>query len=125
MTYDLCRVLLIEDTERIRNEFLQNLSAAEFTVTSVSDGTQALTVLQHEIFDIIMVGIDLSNLDSTELVVNLKSNPELQSAPVVVISTDNATQPIMDCIAAGADDYILYPFDPTLLERRIKITIHR
>jgi sigma-B regulation protein RsbU (phosphoserine phosphatase) len=125
ITRGLCRVLLIEDSVQIRNEFLQSLNATEFTVTCVNDGTQALTTLQYETVDIIMMGVDLSSTDAADWVRHLKSSPGLHSTPVVIVSTDNATQPLMDCIAAGADDYILYPFDSSLVETRMKVSIHR
>jgi sigma-B regulation protein RsbU (phosphoserine phosphatase) len=94
----------------------------------LADSTQTLNIVQRGNFDIILLGVESSSYMShhlTELIRNLKSNPRLQNTPLILISKDNATQPVEDCIAAGADDCILYPFDATLLEMRIRINIHR
>jgi sigma-B regulation protein RsbU (phosphoserine phosphatase) len=118
-------LLLIHDSVHIHNELVRNLNEQEYAVTAAIDRQQALALLQAQKFDLILLETNLLQTSSYDLVTHIRSNPSLQRVPVVLISADSETEPIVHCIAAGADDYILYPFNPRLLQTRIKISIQR
>jgi phosphoserine phosphatase RsbU/P len=125
MTRSPCRLLLVHDSDHIHQELLRNLTDQEFTVTAATNGEQALALLQTQVCDLVLLGINLPETSSYDLVTQIKSNSTLQGVPVVLISADGEIEPIVHCIAAGADDYVLYPFTPRLLQARIKISIQR
>ncbi len=119
------RLLLIEDSEPIRHEFLQSLNDPAFTLTTAASREQGLDLLQAQRFDLILLVVDFLQDNSCDLVTYIKANPGLQGVPVVLVCADSRIELITQCIAAGADDYILYSFNPLLVKTRIKISIQR
>jgi adenylate cyclase len=64
-------------------------------------------------------------MDGREVLRRIKAEPRWRATPVIMISGEQDMQGIIDCIEAGADDYLFKPFNPVLLQARIKAGIER
>ena len=64
-------------------------------------------------------------MDGHEVLRRIKEHPEWRATPVIVISGRQDMDGIIECIEAGADDYLFKPFNPVLLQARIKAGIER
>lgn len=80
------KILLVEDEPILSNLLRQRLEKENFQVTLARDGSEAIKSLKQEKPDLILMDIILPKISGFEVMEAMKSDPTLQSAPVVVIS---------------------------------------
>lgn len=119
------QILLVEDSEPVRHTFQHSLNSHEFAITMAADRHQALGMLRRQKFDIVLLAINLGNASTNDLIKHIKADPHLQTIPIVVITRDSEIDQITGSVAAGADDYVLYPFHTHSLQTRIRISVQR
>jgi two-component system chemotaxis response regulator CheY len=105
--------LVIEDSAIMREIIVSSLSSfPEVNPVEVSNGFEALKILPHRSFDIILTDINMPDINGLELLSFLKNHPHYRNIPVVIISTERSETDRKRGIALGADDYLTKPFDP-------------
>lgn len=112
-------LLLAEDNDEMRGFLTESLSL-EYRVVSVSDGALAFEQAKELNPDIIISDILMPNLRGDEMCRMLKSSVETSHIPVILLSALNDKENIIMGLEAGADDYIIKPFDSTVLKARIR-----
>jgi two-component system, chemotaxis family, sensor histidine kinase and response regulator PixL len=108
-------VLVVDDDADIRETIALLLAADGYTTLEARGGQEALALLHrgHEVA-VILVDLRMPDMTGTELIGQLKDDPELARIPVVVMSGDNAACAIARSI--GADECLVKPVElPTLL----------
>jgi class 3 adenylate cyclase len=75
--------------------------------------------------DVVLLDLMMPGIGGAEVLKQLKDNERLRATPVVMISGRQDMDQIIACIQAGADDYLLKPFNPVLLQARIAAGIER
>ena len=73
--------------------------------------------------DVILLDLEMPDMDGREVLRRVKDHPDWRATPVIVISGRQDMDGIIECIEAGADDYLFKPFNPVLLQARIKAGI--
>lgn len=119
------RILLVDDIREFRN-LLRILLLKNYDVKIAGNGLEALAVL-HEgyIPDIIVTDLLMPEIDGKILVSQLKASGAFRHIPVIVVSSiDNSTERIQ-LLKAGADDFLIKPFNPEELEIRIETTLRK
>jgi class 3 adenylate cyclase len=117
---DVCgRILIVDDTASNRDLLSRQLSRAGHTVTEAAGGHAALAMLDSQTFDLILLDMMMPDLSGYEVLHRLKAEPATVEIPVIMISALDDLDSVMRCIEAGAVDYLLKPFEPTLLRARI------
>jgi phosphoserine phosphatase RsbU/P len=119
------QLLIVDDSERSRNELIQHLSGQGYEITVVGDGQAALDILATRTFALVLLAINIPKVNGYDVLTYMKSTPELQPIPVVMISAVSDVSAIVRCIELGADDYIREPYNSLLLDTRIKSSIHK
>ncbi|MEO7390559.1 MAG: response regulator transcription factor [Ramlibacter sp.] len=117
------RLLLVEDDAMIGEAVLDALRAAHYAVDWVRDGAMADTALKSESYDLVLLDLGLPRRDGLEVLRSLRAR---RSAVPVLIAT--ARDEIGDRIAgldAGADDYVVKPYDTHELLARIRALLRR
>jgi len=105
------RILLVDDMSSMRGVVKMFLHEGGFNhVTEASNGTQALTLLQHHPFDLIISDWDMPEMSGLELLEKVKQNDKLKSIPFVMLTATNNKDKIQKAIALGVNDYIAKPF---------------
>jgi two-component system, sensor histidine kinase and response regulator len=112
-------VLVVDDQAANRDVLSRRLSRQGHTVVTASNGDDALALMRGTAFDLVLLDIMMPDMDGYEVLRRLKSDDDLRHVPVVMISAVDEMQSVVRCIAAGAEDYLAKPFDPTLLQARI------
>jgi CheY-like chemotaxis protein len=115
----MTRFLLIEDNDDHAAIILRGLRASRATVIDrVSDGLQALAFLRREAGysdrqrpDVILLDLKLPKLDGHEVLEAIKSDADLQTIPVVVLSTSNADSDRDRAYRGHANSYLVKPMD--------------
>lgn len=80
------KILLVEDELILSNLLRQRLEKENFQVIVAQDGAEAVRILKQEKPDLILLDIILPKMSGFEVMEAMKSDPTLQSAPVVVVS---------------------------------------
>src|SRR5215475_2586869 len=111
-------ILLVEDNPgdiRLTHEALKE-GGVRSRLTAVADGEEALALLRRQgphaearRPDLVLLDLNLPRMDGRELLAELKSDPELQAIPVIVLTTSNAEQDVLKAYALRANCYIIKP----------------
>jgi signal transduction histidine kinase len=112
-------LLVVDDESTNRDVLSRRLRRQGHTVVTANSGADALAVMRERPFDLVLLDIMMPDMDGYEVLRRLKSDDHLQHVPVVMISAVDELQSVVRCIAAGAEDYLAKPFNPTLLQARI------
>jgi two-component system, sensor histidine kinase and response regulator len=112
-------VLVVDDDPGNRDLLSRRLILQGHSVTTVSNGLDALYQMRDVAFDVVLLDIMMPDMDGYEVLRHIKADERLQHIPVVMISALNEVQSVVRCIEAGAEDYLAKPFNPTLLKARV------
>jgi two-component system response regulator QseB len=105
----IVRILLVEDDELLAGGIRDALERALYAVEWVSDGPQALAALQASAFELVILDLGLPGLDGMEVLRRLRGGGG--ATPVLVLSARDAATDRVLGLDAGADDYLIKPFD--------------
>lgn len=117
------RLLLIEDDIALGDGIYQALSREGYTVDWLKDGTSALHTLLSETFDLAILDLGLPKMDGLEVLRRLRKSGA--SLPVLILTARDATEDRIAGLDAGADDYLVKPFDVHELKARLRALLRR
>jgi two-component system response regulator QseB len=117
------RLLLIEDDVALGEGILQALSREGYTVDWVKDGASALHALLSEGFDLAILDLGLPKLDGLTVLKRLRESGS--ALPVLILTARDATEDRIAGLDAGADDYLIKPFDLSELKARLRALLRR
>ena len=114
------RILIVDDDIEIRH-LLRHLLDEEYCLAEASTGEEAVAMLAGFGPDLVMLDIMMPGIDGHETCRRIHSNPSSQGIQVVMMSARSSREEQLRAYAAGADDYIVKPFDPHELRSRLKL----
>jgi DNA-binding response OmpR family regulator len=117
------RLLVVEDDRLLAGSVVLGLSRAGFTVDHVSSAEMAASALRNETFDLAVVDLGLPGMDGLEMIRLLRKRGD--NLPVLVLSARDSLSARVTGLDAGADDYMVKPFQLTELVARIRALIRR
>jgi two-component system response regulator QseB len=117
------RVLLIEDDAMIGKAVRQGLSHAGFVVDWVTDGRAAELSLNNGVYDLAVLDLGLPKKDGMAILATLRGMGN--SMPVLIASARDTVRDRIAGLEAGADDYVLKPFDLDELVARVRALMRR
>lgn len=83
-------ILCVEDEKLISRMYKRGLSLAGASVTGATDGMKALDLLEKQSFDVIILDLQMPNMNGFELVEILRTKPQLNHIPVIILSNGSA-----------------------------------
>ena len=117
------RLLLVEDDAMIGEAIREGLRRDGFTVDWVHDGESASQVLRTEAFDLLLLDLGLPRKGGLEVLTAARAHG--QEMPVLIITARDAVSDRVQGLDAGADDYLVKPFDLAELAARIRALLRR
>lgn len=117
------RVLLVEDDRMIGEAVLQALRQQSYAADWVRDGELALAALGSESYDLVLLDLGLPRSDGLTVLRSLRAGGS--RIPVLVMTARDAVADRVAGLDAGADDYVLKPFDTDELLARVRALIRR
>jgi len=117
------RLLLVEDDAMIGEAVLAVLRSAHYAVDWVRDGAMADTALRSEHYDLVLLDLGLPRRDGLEVLRTLRARRN--TTPVLVATARDAIGDRIAGLDAGADDYVVKPYDTDELLARIRALIRR
>jgi DNA-binding response OmpR family regulator len=119
------KILIVEDDiymQLILKEFLSNVYETEVCI----NGMDALVTIQNgNIPDLIISDLNTAKLSGLELLGQLQASDFFRKIPVIIVSGEDSSEKRILCLNAGADDYIVKPFNPAELEARVRVVLRR
>ncbi|MFM7886980.1 MAG: PleD family two-component system response regulator [Pseudanabaena sp.] len=113
------QVLIVDDNEINRDMLARRLHRKDFHLSMAVDGRAALSMIQANHYDLILLDIMMPEMDGYEVLKYLKKDPRLRNIPVIMISALKEMDSVMQCMEIGADDYLTKPIDPEMLKSAI------
>ena len=117
------RILVVEDDAMIGESVRTALRQEGFAADLVRDGKSADHALQAEHYDAVVLDLGLPQLDGNEVLRGMRSRRD--RTPVLVVTARDAVQDRVKGLDAGADDYLVKPFDLDELAARIRALVRR
>jgi two-component system alkaline phosphatase synthesis response regulator PhoP len=119
------KILVVDDEEDILELVRYNLSKERYHVTSALSGEIALQKAREEHPDLILLDLMLPGLDGLSVCRELKRDPAIGNTPIIMLTAKGEDADIVVGLELGADDYIVKPFSPRVLQARIKAVLRR
>lgn len=117
------RLLLAEDDIMLGEALQEALMKQGFVVDWMKDGHSALHALQSEHFDLAILDLGLPRRDGMEVLTELRKHGS--DLPVLILTARDALSSRVAGLDAGADDYLLKPFDMAELSARLRALLRR
>jgi two-component system, OmpR family, response regulator len=117
------RILLVEDDAMIGEAVLDALRAEHYAVDWVRDGAMADTALRTESYDLVLLDLGLPRRDGLDVLRSLRSRGG--RVPVLIATARDAIGDRIAGLDAGADDYVVKPYDTDEMLARIRALIRR
>jgi PAS domain S-box-containing protein len=114
------RILVVEDSPTQSEHLRLILQNEGFAVEVVADAEQAFERLLASVFDLVLSDIVMPGISGFDLCRQVKTHPQTNDVPVILLTTLNDPLDILKGIESGADNYITKPFEPAILVRRIR-----
>ena len=114
------RILVVEDQEDNRQILRDLLGSASYEVIEAEDGQAALAMVKRQRPDLILMDIQLPLMDGYEATRRFKADPDLQSIPIIVVTSYALSGDEEKARATGCDGYVTKPFSPRQLLAKIK-----
>jgi DNA-binding response OmpR family regulator len=116
------KVLIVEDTEDLRELVHLYLEKNHFQVLAAANGEQALRLFHEHAPDVIVMDVMLPDANGIELCQEIRKTSDV---PIIFVSRMRDADDIISGLELGGDDYMTKPFDPNVLVARIKANIRR
>jgi two-component system OmpR family response regulator/two-component system response regulator QseB len=116
-------ILLVEDDRMIGESVRAALKQDGHAVDWLRDGNSADTALNHEEFDVVLLDLGLPGKDGLDLLRALRARRK--PTPVIVLTARDALQDRVAGLDAGADDYLVKPFELEELTARMRAVVRR
>lgn len=118
----MTKILMIEDDLELAEILTEFLEQYELQVRTEDDPFNALSVLNLEPFDAVILDLTLPGMDGLEVCAEIRKR---QNIPIIISSARSDINDKVKALELGADDYMPKPYDPRELEARIRSVLRR
>jgi sigma-B regulation protein RsbU (phosphoserine phosphatase) len=123
---DQARVLVADDIETNRDLLIRRMARLGITdVLQAADGRAALDIITTTSVDLVLLDIMMPVMTGFDVLEAMAAKGLTERIPVIVISAANEMSSVVRAIELGAEDFLLKPFDPTLLRARVLATLEK
>lgn len=116
------RILLADDNADMR-DYLQRLLDQHYQVEAVANGMAALASIRRQLPDLLLTDVMMPELDGFGLLRELRTDPQTQDLPIILLSARAGEEARIEGLTAGADDYLTKPFSARELLARVEANL--
>lgn len=118
-------ILIVED-DVFMQAILEEILSTTYLIEIRSNGMDALAYMQNgNIPDLVIADLNTPKLSGLELIQQVKISDFFNSVPIIILSGEESSDKRIKCLDAGADDFVVKPFNPAELEARIRVVLRR
>lgn len=118
-------IIAVDDDLEVLETLGRVLEREELEVTLASSAAQALDHLERRIPDLLILDIIMPHMDGITFCRKLRGNPRYITLPILFLTAKGSTDDIVDGLDAGADDYVVKPFELAELRARVYALLRR
>lgn len=119
------KCLVVDDSAITRRILVNSLRMIGFQqIIEAGDGKSALNLCDSTV-DVVLTDWNMPGMAGVELVRSLRANPEFANLPVLLITSRNGKEDVVEAANAGINGYIVKPFTPEVLKVKIEEVLHR
>ena len=120
------KVLAVDDFPTMRRIVKTLLRQLGYTnVSEAEDGQAALTKLQQEEFDLVLLDWNMPRMTGLELLKAIRADETLRHTPVVMITAEGRKEDVLDAVKAGVNNFIVKPFTAETLEEKLNKVLEK
>ena len=116
-------ILIVDDSEFVRNYHSYILEQAQFHVITAVDGSDGLEKLYTNSCDLILTDINMEHMDGYEFIRRVRAEPQYEDLPIIIISTEGDKADKMKGFEAGATLYLVKPSEPAVMIENIRLIL--
>ena len=117
------KALIVEDHPDLLEVLTLQLEKMGFAVVSANTGMEGVTKAVEEKPQLILMDIMMPGMDGREATHRIRSNQETKEIPILVITALTMESQLRECIKAGCNNYIVKPFTPEKLLKKIQTVL--
>ena len=117
------KILVVEDDERISDAIVEYLSDSHYAVEAVYDGKSAWELLEVFTYDMILLDVMMPEMDGMSLCKRIRNKG--MNIPILMLTAKDTLNDKIEGLDAGADDYLIKPFELEELSARIRALLRR
>jgi len=117
------KVLIVDDAKVVRVSLGRIMVQLGYLVVEAADGKQAQERMQeHDDIDLVMLDWNMPVMNGYDFLVALRSDPKhIRKPSVIMVTTETGMTSMLKALAAGADEYIMKPFDKETVVGKLDI----
>ncbi len=119
------KILIADDVEVNRLILKKYVVNMGYTPLLVENGRDALVHIEQQQPDLLLLDILMPVMDGYQVLSRLKADEATRDLPVLIISSVESLDSVIRCIERGADDYLVKPFNPTVLKARVNACLDK
>lgn len=119
------RILVVDDDPDIRDILKLTLYEENYEVLEAKDGEEALKAITTKLPDLVLLDYKIPKIDGREVCLQIKKDLLLRHLPIIMLTAKGDINDKVGGIDAGADDYVVKPFEPKELLARIRMILRR
>jgi len=119
------KILVVDDEPDIRDVIKLSLAEENYETIEAQDGEEALRAIQQKSPDLVLLDYRIPKIDGQEVCRRVKKDILLRHLPIIMVTGSGDLNDKVGGIDAGADDYIVKPFEPKELLARIRMILRR
>jgi two-component system, chemotaxis family, chemotaxis protein CheY len=112
--------LIVDDSRLTRKLVRRILTRLHFQVSEAEDGSAALVYCREHTPDLILLDWNMPEMDGLEFLIRLRQLPNGGTPKVVFCTTENQKERIESALSAGADEYVMKPFDDEIIKVKLE-----
>ncbi len=117
------KILIVDDSQLVRNFHSYMVKEAGFEVTTAVDGADALEKCFRNHYDIILTDINMQGMDGYEFIRRLRMDDQYDDVPIIIISTEGRENDKLKGLKVGANLYLVKPSDATRIVKSIRMLL--
>lgn len=119
------KILLVDDDPDILDVLEITLSEEKYEILKAMDGKEALRIIKSKPLDLVLLDYSIPKINGRQVCLEVKKDILLRHLPIIMITGKGEISDKVGGIDAGADDYIVKPFEPKELLARIRMVLRR
>ncbi|HEX2622146.1 MAG TPA: response regulator transcription factor [Phototrophicaceae bacterium] len=121
----MTHILAVDDDPEVLGTLGRFLRRESFEFKLASSGPEALEYLQSNIPDLIMLDVIMPGMDGIAVCSRIRANGQFTTVPILFLTAKGSTDDVVEGLDAGADDYIIKPFEVSELRARVQALLRR
>jgi signal transduction histidine kinase/ligand-binding sensor domain-containing protein/DNA-binding response OmpR family regulator len=118
------KLLVVEDNDEMR-AYIGSVFDSSFYIVGAADGDEGLAIAKDSIPDVIIADVMMPKLNGIDMCRDLKRDLKTSHIPVVLLTARGSVEFKLDGLESGADEYVTKPFNPKVLQLKVKNLISR